>query len=122
MADLLTYAVVVAPPTDSDVVTRVFSVDVNGENKGATSFAGNSVDLGTVTVPQNAEVVLTLVDVDDAGNSSVPAFHRFVAVDTLPPAQPGGFVLTLVGEKAVPEVTPAPEVTPEPEVTPDADA
>jgi hypothetical protein len=41
---------------------------------------------------------MTLVDTDDAGNPSAPAVVEFVAMDTIPPAMPGSFGVTLVGE------------------------
>jgi hypothetical protein len=103
MADVLTYRVSAGAPVDADVVSRLLTVAVNGEERGSVSFAGNSTDLGTVDVPQDAEVTLTLVDVDDAGNASAPAEYTFVAADTIPPAQPGYFGVTLVAETTEPK-------------------
>ena len=115
MADLLTYSVVVAAPADHDVVSRELVVSVNGETHPTMIFAGPATDLGTVSAAQDADVVLTLVDIDDAGNRSEPCVVRFVAADTLPPGVPSGVSVTLVGETAV--VTP--DVTPEPEAPAD---
>jgi hypothetical protein len=98
MADVLTYRVSAAAPVDADVVSRVVTLKINGEDKGARTFEGAVTDLGTVTAPQDAEVELSLVDVDDAGNMSQPATYTFTAVDTLPPAVPGAFNVTLVSE------------------------
>ena len=109
MADVLTYRVSAAAPVDADVVSRVVTLKINGEEKGSRTFEGPVTDLGTVTAPQNAEVELSLVDVDDAGNVSEPATYSFTAVDTLPPAAPGAFNVTLVSES--PE---APEASEEP--------
>lgn len=101
MADVLTYRVSAPAPVDADVVSRVLTVAVNGEQRDETTYEGTTTDLGTVDVPQDAEVVLSLVDVDDAGNRSEPAVLAFVAVDTVPPAQPGALGVTLEGEKSV---------------------
>lgn len=98
MADLLTYVVNVAPPSDADVVQRQLVITVNGKTHVNSSFDGTAVDLGSFTVPQDSNVVLALTDVDDAGNSSVPAVVEFVAADTLPPSMPGGVSVILVGE------------------------
>lgn len=98
MADRLTYAVSVGPVVDHDVVTRELRVVVNGLVVETTVFPASAVELGTVTVEQDATVELMLVDVDDAGNRSEPAVLEFVAVDTLPPSQPGAFGVTLVSE------------------------
>ena len=112
MADVLTYRVSAGAPVDHDVVARVLTVTVNGEEKGSTSYSVGA-DLGVVVVPQDAVVKLSLVDVDDAGNVSPAAVYEFVAVDTLPPAQPGFLGVTLVGEAPAPVVPPVVAPTPE---------
>jgi len=99
MADSLTYTISAGPVVDGDVVSRVLTFVVGGEEPSERSFPGSSVDFGLLTVPQDSTVVLTLVDVDDSGNKSVPAVVEFVAADTLPPSQPGGLGVTLVSEK-----------------------
>lgn len=98
MADVLTYRVSADSPVDADVVSRAVTVRVNGEDKETRVFDGKATDLGTVTVPQDAEVELSLVDTDDAGNNSPAAVFVFTATDTLPPQQPGGFNIALVSE------------------------
>jgi hypothetical protein len=98
MVDTLTYVVTANAPTDADVVQRELIVTINGEVKATTVFPGSAVDLGVVTAPQDADVKLTLIDVDDVGNKSLPAEFYFTAVDTIPPNAPGGFTVTLVGE------------------------
>ena len=104
MANVLTYRVSVNAPVDGDVVSRELTVTVNGVESTVVTTAGAATDLGSVDVPQDALVVLSLVDVDDAGNKSPPATVEFTAVDTLAPAQPGGFNVALVGEKVVVDV------------------
>jgi len=106
MADVLTYALSAAPVAEGDVVSRELSVVINGLEQPVVSFPGYAVDLGTVDVPQDSEVVLRLVDVDDAGNRSEPAEVAFTAADTLPPSTPGGIGVSLVGEKHVSDVVP----------------
>ena len=94
----LVYAVTAGPAVDPDVVSRRLSVTVGGETT-TTSFSADSTSFGEVTVPQDAAVVLTLVDVDDAGNVSQPAVVEFVATDTIAPAQPGELGVSLVREE-----------------------
>lgn len=98
MTDSLTYTIVAAPVVDGDVVKRLLTLVINGEEQGTAEFPASATELSVVTVPQDANVVLTLVDVDDAGNKSVPAVVEFVAADTIAPAQPGAITVTLVGE------------------------
>ena len=105
MADVLTYRVSAAAPVDGDVVSRLLTLVVNGEDQGTAELAADATELSTFSVSQNDEVVLTLVDVDDAGNKSEPAVLTFTAVDTLPPAQPGSFGVTLLSETQSDEPT-----------------
>jgi hypothetical protein len=98
MADSLTYTIVAAPVVDADVVNRLLTLVINGEDQGTAEFPASATELSVITVPQDANVVLTLVDVDDAGNKSTPAVVEFVAADTIAPAQPGAITVTLVGE------------------------
>ena len=120
MADLITYRVSAGAPVSGDVVSRLVTVVVDDVTQGSTAYGASVVDFGNITVPQDSSVTVFLVDVDDAGNKSEPASISFVAVDTLPPAQPGFLGVTLVGETHVAdevvEVPAEPEVT-EPEVT-----
>ena len=111
MANVLTYSVSAAAPVDGDVVARLLTFVVNGEYQGVTELpATASGVLKTFSVPQDAEVVLTLVDVDDAGNKSEPAVLTFVALDTIQPAQPGSFGVTLISESTTVDVVDVPVV------------
>jgi hypothetical protein len=96
--EMLFYAVTAAPPVDKDVVSRILTVTVNGEARPPVSFTADATSLGEVAVTEGDEVVLVLVDLDDAGNSSSPAELAFTAADTLPPATPE-FGVTLVREE-----------------------
>jgi hypothetical protein len=98
MADVLSYTVTAALPVDADVVSRLLTITVNGEDMGTAEVPVDSTELSVFSAPQDADVTLTLVDVDDAGNKSEPAVYSFVAADTLAPAQPGGLGVTLTGE------------------------
>ena len=100
MTNILTYSISVAAPVDADVVSRELFVTVDGVSKDKVEFSGSATDLGTVDVPEGASVQLSLVDVDDAGNESVPASVDFVAADTLAPGQPGAFNVSLVAERS----------------------
>lgn len=95
----LVYSVAAGLPVDADVTARELTIVVNGERLSEpVSFAGDAIDLGEIKVEQNAVVLLTLVDIDDAGNRSQPATFEFTATDTIAPAQPGSFGVSLVRE------------------------
>jgi hypothetical protein len=95
----LVYNVTAGSVVDADVVNRRLSVVVNGVDRGTNEYPADTTSFGELSFSDNDSVVLTLVDVDDAGNSSSPAVVEFVAADTLPPAQPGDFGVTLVREE-----------------------
>lgn len=99
MANNLRYSVSVAAPVDADVVKRVLTVGVDYTDRDPVEFDGTTTDLGEIVVPQDSQVTLTLVDVDDAGNESEPARLAFTATDTLPPQQPGALGVMLVSEE-----------------------
>lgn len=96
----LVYSVSAAAPVDSDVVKRQLTIDVVGQDQVVNTYPGDATDLGEITVEQGATVTLVLIDVDDAGNTSEPAVAGpFTATDTIPPAKPGEFGVTLVREE-----------------------
>jgi hypothetical protein len=95
----LVYQVTCGPVVDNDVVERKLSVTVNGAVVSTSSFAQDTTDFGEVIVQEGDSVVLTLVDVDNAGNSSQPAVVEFVGTDTIPPQEPGGLAIALVREE-----------------------
>lgn len=100
-SDMLVYSVSAGPAVDPDVVARRLTITVNGEAiSDPVEYAANSTALGEVKAPQGAAVVLSLVDVDDAGNVSEPAVVEFTATDTIPPSTPGGLGVTLLREEA----------------------
>jgi hypothetical protein len=100
-SDMLVYGVSAGPAVDPDVVARRLSITVNGETISTpVEFAADSTALGEVRAPQGATVVLSLVDVDDAGNVSEPAVVEFTANDTIPPTIPGGLGVALLREEA----------------------
>lgn len=100
MADILTYTVTAGPATDSDVVSRTVTVSINGEAPDIQKYPANTLTFSPLVVSEGDNVVMTLVDTDNAGNPSAPAVVEFVAADTLPPSQPGGFGVTLVHESS----------------------
>jgi hypothetical protein len=97
--NMLVYGVSAAAPVDSDVVERRLTVDVEDSDPVTTTFGGDATDLGEVKVERDAEVTLSLVDVDGSGNVSEPATFTFLATDTIPPATPGEFGVTLLRQE-----------------------
>lgn len=94
----LIYGLTCSAPVDSDVVERKLSTVVNNGEPVLKVFGGDSTDLGEISLKEGDYAVLTLVDVDDAGNESEPAVLTLTAADTIPPSVPGGFTVSLLRE------------------------
>jgi hypothetical protein len=101
MADKLTYRVNLVPvPEDSDIVQQVLAVTV-GDTVTTLPPVLADVTSTEIVVDQDSQVDLSLTYIDDAGNVSQARTFSFVATDTLPPAVPGEFSVTLVSESSV---------------------
>lgn len=98
-SSMLIYSVTAGPVVDSDVVKRLLTATVNGEASEPSEYPADTTNFGEIGFADNDSVILSLVDVDDAGNSSEPAVFEFVATDTIAPAQPGSFGVTLLREE-----------------------
>ena len=94
----LVYNVTAGPVVDKDVAERRLSVSVNGEVRSTAPYSPDTTSFGELSFSDNDKVVLTLVDVDDAGNVSSPATLEFVALDTVAPSQPGELGVAFVRE------------------------
>lgn len=97
--EMLVYSVTAGAVVDKDVAERRLSVTVNGEVRETKPFAPETTSFGELSFADNDNVVLSLVDVDDAGNVSAPAVVEFVALDTVAPAAPGEFGVSFVREE-----------------------
>lgn len=98
--DILTYeANLPAVPSGTDVASQLFDVSVDGTAQPQQTL-GKDATTATFEVPQNSNVTLSLVYVDDGGNQSAPRTQEFVAKDTIAPDAPGDFgEVKLVGER-----------------------
>lgn len=95
----LIYSVSSGAPVDGDVVSRELTVSINGSPASTATFGPGETSLGEITANQGDAVVVSLVDIDDAGNRSDAAVLEFAAADTIAPAQPGLLGVTLVREE-----------------------
>jgi hypothetical protein len=84
--------------TPHDVVRRELTVTVDGGTPDVRTANPEDASVTGFSVPQDASVSLSLVDIDDAGNPSAPSTLTYVAADTVPPAQPGELGITNVRE------------------------
>lgn len=96
---MLIYNVTAGAVVDKDVTERRLTVTVNDAPVSTKAYAADAVAFDEINVEQGDRVVLTLVDVDDAGNVSEPAVCEFVGNDTIPPVKPGELGVALVREE-----------------------
>ncbi len=101
--DFITYrATFPAVPTGTDVVSQEFSVEVDGTPQPLQVLASDATS-ADFEAKQDSSVVVELVNVDDAGNRSIPQRLAFTAIDTFAPAQPGEISVEATGERTVPD-------------------
>lgn len=99
--DLLEFVVDV-PAADGDVVKRVGAITLPDESVETFELEGkDAAEAGPFEVPQDSEVKISVVNVDDSGNESDPRVQTFVIVDTIPPAAPGELGVRVTGERTV---------------------
>lgn len=115
--DKIVFKVTLAPPEAADVVGRFVQVVVAGEQVFNERIPVDKRELGPFSGPQDSEVTVTLVDIDDAGNHSTAATATMVLSDIFAPGQPAAPVINLVAEVHEPVEQPTQEVTPAPETS-----
>jgi hypothetical protein len=106
--DILKYNILL-PEVGVDVESQILTVTVNGVDD-VLNLAKDEYVVG-VDIEQDADVIMSLQYVDDAGNKSELTTKSFKALDTLPPAAPGEFGVVLMSETEIPvdPVDPSPE-------------
>lgn len=85
---MLNFSVLLPTPGATDVVKRELSVTI-GEEPTQTKELTTETEVTGFSGADNAQVSLSLVDIDDAGNRSPERSQTFVLVDSLAPPQPG---------------------------------
>jgi hypothetical protein len=94
-----------------DVEKFVVTVDVDGTPESIDVAATETTFVRSFA--PNANVSITLVDVDSAGNASQPSTPlTFTVTDTVPPPTPGPLSIQTVEEVFTPDEPPTPEPTP----------
>lgn len=81
-----------------DVVKRHLSVAIAGAEPATVVASPGDAAVGGFSGADNAEVALSLVDEDDAGNMSEPRLLTVTLVDTIAPPQPGEMAVVVTGE------------------------
>lgn len=113
--DLIQYEVVL-PPLEAGHDVAVRRLTVNGVSQDVDPSADV---VGGFEGPQDSEVAVSLIDLDDAGNESQAREMTATLVDSFAPAVPGELTLRVTGERTVEEPAPEPEPEPTPEPTPE---
>lgn len=107
MADEILFRVTLPAVSAPDVVRREISLSINGVDSGPFFIdALGSAATETFRGPQNATVLVSLIDVDDAGNRSPASSGTFVLLDVVAPPAPGALGIEVVGEEHVEPVAP----------------
>lgn len=97
--DMLIFDVILPVAAVSDVVTRELTVAPEGQTPETRSLGGAETLAVGFKAPQDTNVALTLVDVDDAGNRSEARVQTVVLKDTIAPPLPGELGVNVTGEE-----------------------
>ncbi len=100
VADKLNFVFVVpAEDEPSDVVSREVKLTLaDGTVSEFVNEGNGAFESAEFTADQDSEVSISVVNVDDAGNKSVPRVQSFTLVDTIAPPAPGELGVKVVGE------------------------
>jgi hypothetical protein len=96
--DMLFFEFELPAPGASDVVTRKLTVKVGSADASTVDLAVGAAS-PEFSGADNDVVEGSLVDVDDAGNSSEPSNFSFVLTDTIAPPLPGQVGLKVTREE-----------------------
>ena len=94
----LIYELQVPSPSSYDVASRVIRLTVNGVSGDMPLIVTEST-VSTGPIKENSRVSVQIKDIDHAGNHSEWSEpYEFIALDTLPPPQPGKVGAVLVSQ------------------------
>lgn len=119
MADLITFNIVLPPVGAPDVVVRELTISVEGKDTIVQNLDAVVTAIHDLSGPQGAEVSVSLVDIDDAGNRSPQVNATTILTDIFSPPAPDQIGFELTGEVHSADPAPEPEPTPEPEAPAD---
>lgn len=117
MANMLGFKIVLPelPPEPNDIVGGEVTVIIGGGEPQIIPTTKDQVEIVDLSGEQGAQVQVSFVYIDDAGNKSEEASTLTeTLVDTIPPATPGALGLAVTSEFTTEDTPPEPE--PEPPV------
>jgi len=97
--NMLFFVLDLPTPGASDVVTRELSVQIGSNTPQNITLTGDVLVSAELSGNDNDVVQGSLVDIDDAGNSSDPSNFSFVLLDTIAPPSPNAVGLTVTREE-----------------------
>ena len=102
IVDLIKFKVQVPSEATGDVVKREVSVTLADGSVLTGDVAGrDAAESDEFKGEQSSTVSVSVVNVDDAGNKSVPRVAAFVLADTVAPPERGEIGITVTGEETV---------------------
>lgn len=97
--DLIKFVVSVPEEATADVVKREVTVTLADGSVSSVDVVGRAAgDSAEFSGPQDSEVTVSVVNVDDAGNKSEPRVKVETLKDTFAPPEPGEIALKVTGE------------------------
>jgi len=95
---MLHFRIVLPPPGASDVTARELAYQIGDGEQVIETLEASATELAGLSGNDNDQVVVSLTDIDDAGNRSEPREQTFTLTDTIAPPQPGEMGLIVDSE------------------------
>jgi hypothetical protein len=90
------------PASAPDVVTQELTVSIPGADPQVFKLGADQKTVEGLKAERDAQVALSLVDVDGAGNRSPAREQTATIADTIAPPQPGEIAVRITGEEPDP--------------------
>jgi hypothetical protein len=95
---MLQFKITLPGPSAVDVVTQELSVKIGDGDAVVQQVLADQTEVDGFEGADNAAAAVSLIQIDDAGNRSVPREQTFTLTDTLAPPVPGEIGLVVTGE------------------------
>lgn len=112
MADTILFKIAMMPKSAADVVRRELSLLFQDGTTKQLELPADALESEVLSGPQDTEVTVGLVDVDNEGNRSPERVATFKLLDTVAPPMPGELGIQIVGEELAVEPVPVEDPVP----------
>jgi hypothetical protein len=96
---MLNFKLVLPPPSAADVVSVELKTRIGEADEVINQYPPSQAEVDGFSGQDGDVVLVSLVDIDDAGNRSPAREQSFSLTDTIAPPQPGEIGMVVTGEE-----------------------